>query len=146
MLAVMAKDINFHEKYGREVTSSAVTSNRKFGIIFAFTFLLLLLTFYKKNMQLNLFLLFVSLLFFTLSIFWPKSLSPLNEVWRLIGIALQKIMSPFILAFLYFFVFTPTALFLKLTKKDILELKFEPSKESYWIRSSDIQTNMKDQF
>ena len=50
---------------------------------------------------------------------------------------------------LFFLVFTPTAIIMRLLRKDLLRLKKEPGIMSYWISrsaESDPPTNMKNQY
>lgn len=64
-----------------------------------------------------------------------------------LGDLMHQVTSPVILGGLFFLVFTPLGLILKFLKKDVLDLSFpNRSLSTYWIESSDLPTNMKDQF
>lgn len=44
-----------------------------------------------------------------------------------------KIVSPIVMGIIFFVVVTPMGLFMRLTGKDLLRLKFQPEANSYWI-------------
>ena len=74
-----------------------------------------------------------------------KFLTPLNIAWIKFGEILGRIIAPVVMALIYFIILTPIGLFLRLIKKDILNLKF--SKEnSYWIKRKKNIGPMKRQF
>ncbi len=60
-------------------------------------------------------------------------LAPFNKVWFRFGLLLQRIVSPVIMALLFYGVVTPTGLILRALGKDPLRLRFDPNAESYWI-------------
>ncbi len=63
----------------------------------------------------------------------PSVLHPLNVLWLRLGLLLQKIVSPIILALLFYGIFTPAAFFYRIFGKDLLGLRFNPTAQSYWI-------------
>ena len=63
----------------------------------------------------------------------PRWLAPAARVWFRFGLLLHRIMSPVILAVIYFGVVTPTGLLRRALGKDPLGLKRDPNAESYWI-------------
>ena len=68
----------------------------------------------------------------------------LNLLWFKFGMLLGKIVSPIIMAFVFFGVVTPTGLIMKLFNKDLLKLK-RKNKDSYWIDRKS-KSEMKNQF
>ena len=72
-------------------------------------------------------------------------LTPLNKLWFKFGIFLGKIISPFIMGVVFFFVVTPTGLLMKLFRKDLLNLGFN-NKKTYWIEKNEPKSKMKNQF
>ena len=50
----------------------------------------------------------------------------------MLGILLGKIISPIILGLIFFLIFTPVAIVMKIFNRDILRLKIS-KKETYWI-------------
>jgi hypothetical protein len=64
----------------------------------------------------------------------PTLLSGLNRLWLKFGLLLGKIVSPIALGVLFYLVFTPTGLLMRLFGKDPLRLKLDRAGDSYWIR------------
>jgi hypothetical protein len=64
----------------------------------------------------------------------PTLLSGLNRLWMKFGVLLGKVVSPIALGVLFYLVFTPIGLLMRLTGKDPLRLKFDRAGDSYWIR------------
>ena len=91
-------------------------------------------------------ILIISAIFFILGAFNSKLLNPLNKIWYKFGIILGKIISPFIMGFIFYFIITPTGILMKVMKKDLLNLKFDKKEKSYWIKKSTIKSKMKNQF
>jgi hypothetical protein len=87
----------------------------------------------------------ISIVFFILGLLNSKILTPINKVWFRFGLFLGKIISPLIMGIIFFFVVTPIGIFLRIIKKDIINLKFNSDK-SYWIKKSKIKSKMKNQF
>ena len=46
---------------------------------------------------------------------------------------------------IFFLVLTPTGIFMRIIKKNFLNLKFDDSK-SYWIKKDELKSKMKNQF
>ena len=80
-----------------------------------------------------------------LGILNSKLLTPLNKIWFKFGLILGKIISPFVMAIIFFFVVTPTGILMRLFRKDLLNLKFN-TKDSYWIKKNEPKSKMKNQF
>jgi len=121
------------------------TTNRNFGIVFCIFFLIIALWPVLSENQIRIWSVILSILFFVLGILNSKLLTPLNNIWFKFGILLGKIISPIIMAFVFFFVVFPTGLIMRLIKKDILNLKFN-KKDTYWNNRKIKKTSMKRQF
>ena len=122
-----------------------IGSNRSFGIVFFFVFLLIAVYPLIKNQDIRLWSLIVSVVFLTLGIFNSKILNPFNKLWFKFGIFLGKIVSPLIIGIIFFLVVTPIGLLMRLLGKDLLNLKFNNNK-SYWIEKDGPKSKMKNQF
>ena len=122
-----------------------IGSNRSFGIVFFFVFLLIAVYPLIKNQDIRLWSLTVSVVFLLLIIFNSKILNPLNKLWFKFGIFLGKIVSPLIMGIIFFLVVTPIGLLMRLLGKDLLNLKFNNNK-SYWIDKDGPKSKMKNQF
>ena len=121
------------------------SSNRSFGLVFFIVFLLIGIYPLLKEGDLRLWSIAISLIFLILGILDSRFLSPLNKLWFKFGILLGKIISPIIMAIIFFLVVTPTGIIMRLLGKDLLNLKFNKHK-SYWIETDNLKSKMKNQF
>jgi hypothetical protein len=69
----------------------------------------------------------------TVSLVSPVLLRPFNRLWTKIGLLLNKLVSPVVTALLFYLVFTPTALLLRLSGQDPLRLRLDKKARTYWI-------------
>ena len=120
-------------------------SNRSFGILFFVVFLIISLWPLLKGNDLRNWSLIISILFLILGLLKSKFLTPLRRIWIKFGELLGKIISPIILAIVFFIVITPIGLFMKILRKDLLNIKFTKDK-SYWIKRDKDLGPMKNQF
>lgn len=125
-----------------------IGSERSFGLVFAVFFLLIGLIPISSGEAIRVWSLGLALLLLLVSFLLPKILVLPNVLWFKFGLTLGKVMSPLVLGLLYFAVFTPVGLLLCLLKKDLLKLRFEADKKSYWIERDEHYPmgSMKNQF
>jgi hypothetical protein len=111
-------------------------SNRKFGYFFSTFFLCAgLYSFYSVNTILGNIFLIISVLFIFTTYFKSELLLPLNKLWMGFGLLLGSIISPIILGIIFFGLFTPYGIIMKIFGRDELRLKIKKEK-SYWIKRS----------
>ena len=122
-----------------------IGTNRSFGIVFSLVFLLIALYPLINNEDIRLWSLVISLIFLLLGLVNSKILTPLNKIWFKFGIFLGNIISPIIMAIVFFLVVTPVGLIMRVLGKDPLNLKFN-AKKSYWIEKNGPKSKMKNQF
>ena len=122
-----------------------IGSNRSFGLVFFFVFLIIALYPIINNENLRLWSLIISFFFLILGLINSKLLTPLNKIWFKFGIFLGKIISPIIMGIIFFLVVTPTAIMMRLFGKDLLNLKCN-NRKSYWIEKNEPNSKMKNQF
>ena len=122
-----------------------ISSNRNFGIVFFFVFLIIALYPIINSGELRLWSLLISIIFLILGLINSKILTPLNKIWFKFGLLLGKIISPIIMGIIFFCVVTPIGLFMRLLKKDILNLKFS-NLNTYWIKKEGPKSKMRNQF
>ena len=120
-------------------------SNRNFGIVFSVVFLIISLWPLLNQNDIRIWSLIISGFFLVLGLINSKFLLPLNKIWFKFGIILGKIISPVIMAIIFFLVVTPTGLIMRILRKDILNLKYNQNK-SYWIEKEGPKSKMKNQF
>ena len=122
-----------------------ISSNRSFGIAFAFVFLLIAFYPLINSGETRIWSVLISLIFLILGILNSKILAPLNKLWFKFGIFLGKIISPIIMGIIFFLVVTPIGLLMRLLGKDLINLKYNNNK-SYWIEKKSPKSKMKNQF
>ena len=122
-----------------------IGSNRSFGIVFFVVFLIIAFYPIVNDGTLRVWALIISLVFIGLGLLNSRILTPLNKIWFKFGIFLGKIVSPTVMGLIFFLVLTPTGMFMRIIKKNFLNLKFDDSK-SYWIKKDEIKSKMKNQF
>ncbi|MBU0504083.1 MAG: SxtJ family membrane protein [Candidatus Omnitrophota bacterium] len=71
-------------------------------------------------------------LFLVLGVAIPGSLKQVYIIWMKLAFVLGWINTRIILALMFYLVFTPIGLVMKLFGKDLLDRKIEKNKESYW--------------
>ena len=121
-------------------------SNRNFGIVFFLVFLIISLYPLILNEDLAKWPLVISIIFLALALINSKILTPLNRLWFKFGIFLGRIISPIIMALIFFLVVTPIGLVMRLLRKDLLNLKYNKKNKSYWIEKNGPKSKMKNQF
>ena len=119
-------------------------NNITFGILFFILFLVIGLYPLKSDGVIKIWSIFLSLGFLIITFINPNLFTFLNKLWIKFGILLGKIISPIIMGLVFFFVVTPTGIFVKILKKDVMGLKRDAS--SYWITREDKVQSMKKQF
>ena len=122
-----------------------ISSNRSFGIVFFVVFLIIAFYPLINQNEIRLWSLVIALTFLVLGILNSKLLLPLNKIWFKFGIFLGKIISPLVMGVIFFFVVTPIGIFMRIIKKDLLNLKYNNDK-SYWIEKTGPKSKMKNQF
>ena len=123
-----------------------ISSNRSFGLVFFAFFLIISLWPLIHGEELRIWGLFISIIFLLLGLFNSKILTPLNKAWLKLGIFLGNFIAPIIMGIVFFFVVTPTGLIMRLLGKNLLMLKKDKDKSTYWIKKNKYKTSMKNQF
>ena len=70
------------------------------------------------------------------TIFKDELLLPLNRLWMRFGLLIGMIIGPIVLGLIFFTLFSPVAIFMRLFGRDELHLKYK-KKSSYWILRDD---------
>jgi len=108
-------------------------SNKKFGFFFTIIFILLTSVFYfNESFVWAYFFASTSSIFLIITIVNANILRPLNKLWMYLGLILGLIISPIVLGIIFFGIFTPIALLMRITGRDELRLKLK-NKTSHWI-------------
>ena len=109
-------------------------TDRSFGIVFAVFFAIIGLFPLWAGEDIRVWALIIAGLFLALAFIASKVLGPLNRIWFRFGLLLHKIVSPLIMGLIFFGAVVPTGLLMRLFGKKPLDLDFDPTKKSYWIR------------
>jgi hypothetical protein len=139
-----------HEQFDKRDDVKA-PSERSFGITFAVVFALLAaFSYWHRGMGNPVYVTgAVSALFAAITLAAPRILRPLNLIWLKFGLLLHKIVNPVIMGLLFFGVFTPMGVAMRMFGIDFLRMKKKPPTESYWIVKGDDSipdSSMKNQF
>ena len=113
-----------------------ISSNRSFGLLFFLVFFTIALWSFRGDFdQIKILPFFISLIFLILGLINSNLLTPLNRLWHYLGIILGMIVSPIVMAAIFFLVVSPIGLIMRLLGKDLLKLKTNKNIKSYWIYS-----------
>ena len=123
-----------------------ISSNRSFGIVFFFVFLIISLWPLTNENPLRVWSIFVAIIFLILGLMNSKLLAPLNMLWFKFGKLLGYIVAPIVMGVVFFVVITPTGLIMKIIGKDLLNNKYNNKIKSYWINRGKLKSTMKQQF
>ena len=109
-------------------------TNKKFGFFFTAIFLIATTYFYINNASSSVVstLSVVSLSFLVATLVNPDLLLPLNRLWMRFGLLLGMIISPIVMGIIFFGLFTPMSLTMRLFRRDELRLRFM-NKKTHWI-------------
>ncbi|MDB2579934.1 SxtJ family membrane protein [Candidatus Pelagibacter bacterium] len=129
-------------------TKIELPSNKKFGFFFTVVFLIIASYFFLSDRILISYVFFVFTAILLLITFINEhALLPLNKLWMRFGHLIGTIISPIVLGVIFFGIFTPYSLLMRLFGRDELKLKLVKSR-SYWklrIQSMPL-TNFRKQF
>ena len=123
-----------------------IGSNRNFGLVFFFVFLIVSLLPLLKEEPFRIWSIVIAIIFLILGLMNSKLLTPLNKLWFKFGLFLGSIVSPIVMGIVFFLVITPTGFVMKIMGKDLLNKKKDNDKKSYWINRSKTKSTMKQQF
>ena len=113
-------------------------SNRQFGFFFTFVFAVAAAYFYySANVSWAYVFSVAAMIFLLLTLIKSDALLPLNKLWMRFGLLLGMIVSPIVLGIIFFGLFTPIAILMRLSGRDELRLKFA-QKASHWISRDEL--------
>jgi len=123
-----------------------IGSNRNFGLVFFFVFLIVGLWPLLNEGPFRIWSIVIAIIFLILGLVNSKLLTPLNKLWFKFGLFLGTIVSPFVMGIIFFLVITPIGFVMKIIGKDLLNIKHDNKKKSYWINRDKTKSTMKQQF
>ena len=119
-------------------------SNRTFGLFFSVVFIIIYSWLFFKYQNNQIWLIIFGLIFLLLVLLNSKFIHSPNLIWIKLGYILGLIISPIIMAIIFFLVITPINILMKIFQKDIIGLK--KNKFSYWSKRNENNKNMRNQF
>ena len=125
-----------------------IPSNRKFGFFFTFIFAVAAAYFfYSDNVSRAYVFIGAASIFLLITLIKSDALLSLNKLWMRFGLLLGMIVSPIVVGIIFYGMFTPIAILMRISGRDELRLKFT-HKVSHWIvRSEPIKSeSFKNQF
>ena len=112
-------------------------SNRKFGYFFTIIFFIVSTYFYFKGAIIAFYISgIISIVFLLITSFKANILEPINKLWMKFGLILGKFISPIVMGTIFFLIFTPIAILMRLFGRDELLLRFK-KKPSYWTKRNE---------
>ena len=131
-----------------KVSDIELPSNKKFGFFFTFIFAVAATYFFFLDSSLwAQGFAITSALVLLITLVNPQLLLPFNKLWMRFGLLLGMIISPILLGLIFFGLFTPYGLVMKLFGRDELRLRLKKAKTHWKIRSQGIpQTDFTQQF
>ena len=139
----------FHESNGRGADAVQTPSNRSFGLVFAGVLALIAVWSIASGGKAYIWAIAACGAFGLAAIAFPGVLAPLNRLWLRFGLLLHRLVSPLVLAVMFFLVLTPTALLMRALGKRPLTLEWNRAAGSYWVDRSPpgpAPESLKDQF
>jgi len=127
-------------------THTEISSEKSFGLVFSSVFLIISLYPLFHSGDLRIWSLIISIIFLFLAFVAPKSLTVPNKLWFKFGLLLGSIISPIVMALVYFSTVLPTGIVMRLIGKDILRQKLDYNAKSYWIERTEPIGSMKNQY
>ena len=116
-----------------ELKSKTPIQLRKFGLTMAVPLLLLWGLAWWRNRPLTAdWLLGFAIGFLVLALVYPRGLAPIEKAWMALAGVLSVVVTYIILTLTFFLVITPFGLIMRLFGADLLKLKFDRKRTSYW--------------
>ncbi len=113
-------------------------SNRKFGSFFTLIFLVVAIYFFwADNPRFAVAFALIGTAFALITMLMARVLQPLNRLWMSFGLLIGSIVSPIVLGLIFFLMFTPIALVMKLFGRDELGLTMRRTSPSHWKPRAD---------
>ncbi len=115
-----------------KLSQSQIPSNRRFGFFFATVFgLISFYLFYQDMLGFSLSSIFLSFILVGITLIKPEFLLPFNRAWMYLGYILSLFISPIVLALIFFGLFTPLSLLMRISGRDELRMKLS-KRASHW--------------
>ena len=105
---------------------------KKFGLTMGIAFLVVTFFILFRHKYSIMPTLILSAIFFILALIAPVLLEPIYIIWMRLALVLSWINTRLILLIMFYLIFTPIGLGMRLFGVDLLDRKIDKSKNSYW--------------
>jgi len=112
-------------------------SLRDFGMTMGIAFLVITMIFYFRHKQAGLYTAIISLVFLVSALSLPNFLKPIYIFWMRLAFVLGWINTRLILLVMFYLIFTPIGLVMRLFGVDLLHRRIETNKDSYWLKKAE---------
>jgi hypothetical protein len=123
------KSQSTHESFERD--ASRMGSDRSFGFVFFVAFAIIGFLWRESWAQWAWYT--ASLMVLMVALVAPSLMRPFNKAWHMLGLMMGRVMTPIVMAILFYLVVTPTGLIMRTLGKDPMRLRIEKETKSYWI-------------
>ncbi len=106
---------------------------RKFGFVMTVAFAALGSFLVWRARPAGPYLLYIAAAFLVVGLIAPRVLGPIERLWMALAQILQVVMTTLILTLTFYVVMTPMGLLLRLSGKDLLDMRRDPDAQSYWV-------------
>jgi hypothetical protein len=118
-----------------------IGSDQSFGLVFAIVFGLIGLwpairIGWRPSFDFNLLRLWsivIAALLLAFTLANPAALHPFNRLWFRFGVLLSRVATPVVMALVFTMTVIPTAMIMRVRRRDLLGLKFDRQAKSYWL-------------
>lgn len=121
-----------HETADRE-EAVPTASNRSVGLVLGITFGLIGAWPMLADAAPRSWALALAAVLILLALTLPRTLTPVAWLWLGLGRVLHVVVSPIIMAAVYGVAVIPTGIYVRLSGKDPLRLKYDPGAQTYWV-------------
>jgi hypothetical protein len=135
----------FHETFDRFQELKG-PSDRRFGVWFAAIFAGFGLWQLWHRAEEGAWWIIAGAAIFAAAVLRPSLLRVPNRLWQGLGVAMFKVVSPIVMALLFYGAVLPTALCMRLAGRDPLSLKWARDLPSYWVLRDGAPQDMRRQF
>jgi len=133
----------------QKLSEISLPENRKFGFFFTIIFFIISAYCLKENFLRESIISFgTGLVFLIIAIVKPELLLSINKLWMRFGFVLGMIVSPIVLGAIFFGLFTPVAIGMRLIGRDELKLKIKKITSFWKLKEPNqlLSTNFNNQF
>jgi hypothetical protein len=123
---------SFHEDFERPRTVET-SSNRSFGFVFTAFFAFVGFWPLVHSQPVRWWAAALAVVFLVLALVAPGLLKPLNKAWAAFGLLLHKIVTPIIMALMFFGAVMPMGWLMRAFGKRPIPAGFDRNAESYWV-------------